>query len=63
MSARRTVITTTVLGALILLAVSACTPTEESAPAVTAGVPAFQVDPFWPKPLPNDWIRRGRGLP
>ena len=19
-------------------------------------VPAFQVDPFWPKPLPNNWI-------
>lgn len=56
MRATHTVITTTVLGALILLAVSACTPTEEGAPAVTAGVPAFQVDPFWPKPLPNDWI-------
>src|SRR5436305_12260970 len=20
------------------------------------GVPLFQVDPFWPKPLPNNWI-------
>jgi hypothetical protein len=20
------------------------------------GVPQFQVDPFWPKPLPNNWI-------
>ena len=19
-------------------------------------VPQFQVDPFWPKPLPNNWI-------
>ena len=23
-------------------------------------VPAFQVDPFWPKPLPNNWILPGR---
>ncbi len=22
----------------------------------TASVPAFQVDPYWPKPLPNNWI-------
>lgn len=22
----------------------------------TSGVPSFEVDPFWPKPLPNDWI-------
>ena len=22
----------------------------------TSAVPAFQVDPFWPKPLPNNWI-------
>jgi hypothetical protein len=20
------------------------------------GVPQFQVDPFWPKPLPNNWL-------
>src|SRR5262245_62118034 len=23
--------------------------------AQQSGVPAFQVDPFWPKPLPNRW--------
>jgi DNA-binding beta-propeller fold protein YncE len=29
----------------------------EIAPGVSrAGVPLFQVDPFWPKPLPNKWI-------
>jgi DNA-binding beta-propeller fold protein YncE len=22
----------------------------------TAGVPRFEVDPFWPKPLPNQWL-------
>lgn len=21
-----------------------------------AGIPSFAVDPFWPKPLPNDWV-------
>ncbi|MCK5652270.1 MAG: hypothetical protein KAJ42_12875, partial [Gemmatimonadetes bacterium] len=56
MSARRTFITATALGAQILLAVSACTLTEGGAPPVTAGAPTFQVDPFWPKPLPNNWI-------
>jgi DNA-binding beta-propeller fold protein YncE len=25
-------------------------------PRPAAGVPQFQVDPFWPKPLPNNWI-------
>jgi hypothetical protein len=28
-----------------------------SAPAQNAAtVPQFQVDPFWPKPLPNNWL-------
>src|SRR5262249_4132721 len=26
------------------------------APAGEAPLPQFQVDPFWPKPLPNNWI-------
>src|SRR5438105_1414884 len=24
--------------------------------AQAEGVPQFQVDPFWPKPLPNNWL-------
>ena len=24
--------------------------------SATSSVPSFQVDPFWPKPLPNNWI-------
>ena len=35
--------------ALLLLVVAA-------APATAEEVPRFQVDPSWPKPLPNDWI-------
>jgi len=27
-----------------------------AAPALAMDVPQFQVDPFWPKPLPNRWI-------
>ncbi len=29
---------------------------NEAAAAKAGGVPQFLVDPFWPKPLPNDWI-------
>ncbi|MFQ5551812.1 MAG: fumarylacetoacetate hydrolase family protein, partial [Gemmatimonadales bacterium] len=27
-----------------------------AAAALGSGVPAFEVDPYWPKPLPNNWI-------
>ena len=27
-----------------------------TAPARAEGVPEFRVDPYWPKPLPNNWI-------
>jgi DNA-binding beta-propeller fold protein YncE len=27
-----------------------------SASASAAGAPVFEVDPFWPKPLPNNWL-------
>jgi DNA-binding beta-propeller fold protein YncE len=31
-------------------------PVDASGPSVPAGVPHFAVDPFWPKPMPNNWI-------
>ena len=31
-------------------------PTDASGPDVPEGVAQFAVDPFWPKPLPNNWI-------
>jgi DNA-binding beta-propeller fold protein YncE len=43
--------TTMCLGAA-LLALSAC-PVSAQSPSV---VPQFQVDPFWPKALPNNWL-------
>jgi hypothetical protein len=63
MKATRTVITTTALGAALLLAASVCTPPDRGAPAdqsagdvTTTGAPSYLVDPFWPRPLPNSWI-------
>jgi hypothetical protein len=40
--------------ASFVIAVAMCG-TQTSAQNVSA-VPQFQVDPFWPKPLPNNWI-------
>ena len=31
-------------------------PADASSSAVPAGIPKFAVDPFWPQPLPNNWI-------
>ncbi|MBM3779038.1 MAG: hypothetical protein FJW23_12535 [Acidimicrobiia bacterium] len=48
----------------LLLGVAACAPPSE-APAPegeSAGgqqVPIFEVDPLWPKPLPNNWVTGG----
>ena len=29
--------------------------------AAAGGVPRFEPDPYWPKPLPNNWISGGIG--
>ncbi len=31
-------------------------PPDASGPQVPAGVAQFAVDPFWPQPLPENWI-------
>ncbi|MDA2930800.1 hypothetical protein MYX84_12795 [Acidobacteria bacterium AH-259-O06] len=45
---------------LALVSVTGCggAVTEEATAAgdETGGAPVFKVDPFWPKPLPNDWL-------
>ena len=55
---------------MVVLAASACAmedagmasstmqnvPADASGPGVPEGVAQFAVDPFWPKPLPNNWI-------
>lgn len=40
---------------LISVGLWGCTPDAEAPPDLD-GTPAFEVDPFWPKPLPNQWI-------
>ena len=47
-----------VLTAAALAAAALLSPAlaPDRASAQVAGVPRFQVDPFWPKPLPNKWI-------
>lgn len=43
--------------ALVLLA--ACSPASEAEPEASGGAvmaPLFEVDPFWPQPLPNHWL-------
>jgi hypothetical protein len=41
------------IGGLLLAAAAALSPP----PAATAAeTPRMEVDPFWPKPLPNNWI-------
>src|ERR1019366_7508109 len=42
-----------VLAAGIQVGIGSVAATAQSRPA---NAPVFQVDPFWPKPLPNNWI-------
>jgi DNA-binding beta-propeller fold protein YncE len=42
-----------VLGALSLMLAALCVAPAQAQPEAT---PSFQVDAFWPKPLPNNWI-------
>ena len=48
------------LAVLGLVGVAGCAPTatDEAQPTEEAGggKPVYEVDPFWPKPLPNDWL-------
>ena len=41
---------------LILRAASLALMLLPASPVPAADSPGFQVDPFWPKPLPNNWI-------
>jgi DNA-binding beta-propeller fold protein YncE len=47
-----------VIATVALLAVSACGQDafDNSAQAQGKEAPLFEVDPFWPKPLPNHWV-------
>src|SRR5438132_284272 len=55
----RLVLGITAVAAVLLAAMKpgplSATPQTASKSPAAAG-PAFQVDPYWPKPLPNDWL-------
>src|SRR5512145_2040105 len=42
--------------ALLVVAIAAQRTAERAAAQQTAQAPMFEVDPFWPKPLPNHWV-------
>src|SRR5436853_1342984 len=43
---------------IIVMAVAAAVGAQKNTPKKPA-VPIYKVDPFWPKPLPNNWIIQG----
>ena len=44
------------LGLLTTLAAGCARQMADGASASGAGAPVFEVDPFWPRPLPNNWL-------
>jgi len=46
---------TVALCAALVVALVGCS-SKEKKPESAAGVPQFKVDPFWPKPLPSNWM-------
>jgi hypothetical protein len=55
MKRRNLVIGGTLVGAIALLAVGQAT-LEGVVRSQTVEAPLFQVDPYWPKPIPNGWL-------
>ena len=53
---RNVVIGTSFLAALVALLVIERAVAREAATQATVQAPRFEVDPFWPKPLPNGWV-------
>jgi len=54
---RGNVLVTTAAVALLAGAMASCArPMSSGGSAAPAGAPVFEVDPFWPKPLPNNWL-------
>ena len=69
MSRFQSLIRAVLVTSMVVLATSACgmdddamassmarVPADASGPGVPEGVAQFAVDPFWPQPLPNNWI-------
>lgn len=56
MTKQQNLLFATVLGASMALLGFGQGVLEERADAAVARAPTFEVDPFWPKPLPNHWV-------
>jgi DNA-binding beta-propeller fold protein YncE len=52
----RSLLLTVLAGAIVGPAVAQQSPAPMGVPTTTAGTPKFQPEPFWPKPLPGNWI-------
>ena len=53
---RRTLYLAAALLSIVLLTAGAFLLTHNTVHAATVMAPRFEVDPFWPKPLPNHWV-------
>jgi DNA-binding beta-propeller fold protein YncE len=57
MNGKRNLVTgATLLGLTVALGVGSCAMDNTAQAAAPGDVPLFEVDPFWPKPLPNHWL-------
>lgn len=56
MSSKRMLVVAGVLGAVILTLAVGQSRLSANLAQQTVQAPAFEVDPFWPKPLPNNWV-------
>ncbi len=56
MSRKGTLFTAAVLGAAIVFLIAGERELSASLERQAVQAPAFEVDPFWPKPLPNGWL-------
>jgi DNA-binding beta-propeller fold protein YncE len=58
MSGRKTVLAVALISAIVALGIGQAVldNSAEAAAAQQVQAPMFEVDPFWPKPLPNHWV-------
>jgi DNA-binding beta-propeller fold protein YncE len=53
---RNLILGMTLLGSIVALGFGSVALEEAAADGATVEAPMFEVDPFWPKPLPNHWL-------
>jgi len=56
MSRRHALVTASFLTALVVLGIAEWTLNRSLEAQGTIQAPRFEVDPLWPKPLPNNWV-------